>query len=58
MDVRKLVADLEISDAEHLTLLLIQAEKDNLKVTELLRSIFNLTESQARDLHIVKVQVR
>ena len=58
VDVRKLVADLEVNDLEHLTLLLIQAEKDNLKVTELLRSIFTLTEPQTRDLHIVKVQVR
>jgi radical SAM family uncharacterized protein/radical SAM-linked protein len=57
VDVRKLVANLEVPDAHHLTLHLRQAEKDNLKVTELLRSIFTLTESQARDLHIVKVQV-
>jgi radical SAM family uncharacterized protein/radical SAM-linked protein len=57
VDVRPLVADLEVPDAHHLTLRLRQAEKDNLKVTELLKSIFTLTEPQARDLHIVKVQV-
>jgi radical SAM family uncharacterized protein/radical SAM-linked protein len=57
VDVRPLVADLEVPDDQHLMLLLIQAEKDNLKVAELLRSIFTLTETQARDLHIVKVQV-
>jgi radical SAM family uncharacterized protein/radical SAM-linked protein len=57
VDVRGLVADLEVADDHHLTLLLIQAEKDNLKVTELLKSIFSLTEAQTRDLHIVKVQV-
>jgi len=57
VDIRQLVADLEVPDAHHLTLLLRQAEKDNLKVAELLRSIFTLTESQVRDLHIVKVQV-
>jgi radical SAM family uncharacterized protein/radical SAM-linked protein len=57
VDVRNLVAALEVLDAHHLTLRLCRAEKDNLKVTELLRSIFTLTESQSRDLHIVKVQV-
>jgi radical SAM family uncharacterized protein/radical SAM-linked protein len=57
VDVRKLVAALEVSDAHHLTLRLRPADKDNLKVTELLGSIFTLTESQTRDLHIVKMQV-
>jgi radical SAM-linked protein len=57
VDVRKLVADLAVSDAHHLTLRLCWAEKDNLKVTELLGSIFTLTGPQTRDLHIVKVQV-
>ena len=57
VDVRRLVAVLEVLDAHHLKLCLYQAEKDNLKVTELLGSIFALTESQARDLHITKLQV-
>ena len=57
VDVRRLVAALEVQDARHLTVRLHPAEKDNLKVTELLGSIFALTEVQTRDLHIVKMQV-
>jgi radical SAM family uncharacterized protein/radical SAM-linked protein len=57
VDVRPLVAALEIQDPHHLTLRLRQAEKDNVKVTELLGSIFTLTDSQIRDLQIVKMRV-
>ena len=57
INVRPLVAALEVIDGCHLRLGLNQAEKDNLKVTELLGAIFSLTASQVRDLQIVKVQV-
>jgi radical SAM-linked protein len=57
VDVRVLVAALETADACHVKLALHQAEKGNLKVTELLGSIFALTDPQVRDLQIVKVQV-
>ena len=57
VNVRPLVAALEVLDGCHLKLCLNQAEKDNLKVTELLGAIFSLTAPQVRDLQIVKVQV-
>jgi radical SAM family uncharacterized protein/radical SAM-linked protein len=58
VDVRPLVAALEVTDARHLNLGLRQADKDNLKVTELLASIFTLTAAQTRELRMVKTQVR
>jgi radical SAM-linked protein len=58
VDVRPLVAGLEVLDDRRLTLSLRQADKDNLKVGELLGGIFSLTAIQTRDLHIVKTQVR
>jgi hypothetical protein len=58
VDVRPLVADLKVLDARHLTLRLNYSDKDNLKAGELLGSIFTLTASQTRDLHIVKIQVQ
>jgi hypothetical protein len=57
VDVRVLVAALTVADACHVQLGLHQAEKDNFKVSELLGGIFALTDSQVRDLQIVKVQV-
>ena len=57
VDIRVLVAALDVLDAHHLKLCLNHAEKDNLKVSELLGAIFSLTASQIRDLQIVKVQV-
>lgn len=57
VDVRPLVTDLEVQDAHHLYLRLHNPEKDNLKVTEILQAIFQLTDSQTQDLHIVKVKV-
>jgi radical SAM family uncharacterized protein/radical SAM-linked protein len=57
VDVRRLLATLEVQDAHRLELRLHHQEKDNLKVTEILKNIFALTESQTQDLHIVKVQV-
>ena len=57
INVRPLVAALEVLDGRHLRLGLNQAERDNLKVTELLGAIFSLTGPQVRDLQIVKVQI-
>jgi hypothetical protein len=57
VDLRRLVAALEIQDAHNLRLCVNPTEKANLKVTEILSNIFELTESQTQDLHIVKLQV-
>ncbi len=57
VDARRLVAALEMLDEYELHLRLSNPEKDNLKVTEILRAIFHLTESQTQDLYIVKVKV-
>ena len=57
VDVRPLVAALEVLDEHELHLRLHNPEKDNLKVTEILRAIFALTEPQTQDLQILKVKV-
>ncbi|MFW6113039.1 MAG: TIGR03936 family radical SAM-associated protein, partial [Thermodesulfobacteriota bacterium] len=57
VDVRSLVAALEVLEAHSLEMRVITAQKANLKAAEILRHIFALTESQIQDLHIVKKQV-
>jgi len=57
VDVRRLVAALEVPDTRQVKLHLRQADRDNLKVTEVLGSIFGLNDSQVRDLHVIKTQV-
>jgi hypothetical protein len=57
VDLRPLVAALEILDDCHLHLKLHKTEKNNLKVTEVLSNIFTLNEPQTQDLRIMKVQV-
>ena len=57
VDVRPLVAALEVMDAHNLRVHVVTLKEANLKVTEILRNIFSLTESQTQDLHIVKKQV-
>jgi len=57
VDVRSLVAALEVLEAHNLDMRVITAKKANLKAAEILRHIFALTESQIQDLHIVKKQV-
>jgi hypothetical protein len=57
VDLRPQVADLEVLDAHHLHLSLNHAEKDNLKVSEVLRAVFALTLAQSSDLRIVRVKV-
>jgi radical SAM family uncharacterized protein/radical SAM-linked protein len=56
IDLRPLVAELAVADPQHLELHLRLREKDNLKVTEALASIFRLNEDQSRDLQILKVR--
>jgi len=57
VDVRGLVASLDVLDARNLQMRVNTSDKANLKVTEILRNIFTLTEPQTQDLHIVKIQV-
>jgi hypothetical protein len=57
VDVRRLVATLEVLDAHNLQMRVINSQKANLKAAEILRHIFALTEPQTQDLHIVKKQV-
>jgi len=57
VDVRRLVAALEVLGECEVHLRLYNPERDNLKVTEILGAIFQLTEAQTQDLHIVKLQV-
>jgi radical SAM-linked protein len=56
VDLRPLVARLEVVDAYSLQLELRHLEKDNLKVTAALAAIFNLEEDQVRGLQILKMQ--
>jgi radical SAM family uncharacterized protein/radical SAM-linked protein len=55
VDLRSLVAGLEVLDPYHLQLELRFREKDNLKVTDALAQIFKLTDNQTRDLQILKM---
>ncbi len=56
VDLRPLVARLEVLDPHHLHLQMRVREKDNLKVTDALAHIFTLTEDQARTLRILKLK--
>lgn len=56
VDLRRLVAHLEVADPCHLELHLRLQERDNLKVGDALAAIFALEEVQARDLRIVKTK--
>jgi radical SAM-linked protein len=56
VDLRPLVARLEVADPHHLRLELRIREKDNLKATDALAHIFNLKEDQTRDLQILKLK--
>ena len=56
IDLRQLVAKLEVSDAQHLELHLRLREKDNLKVTDALAPIFSLSADQSQDLQILKLR--
>ena len=56
IDLRELVAQLVVTDPQHLELHLRLREKDNVKVTDALAHIFHLNEDQARDLQILKLR--
>jgi radical SAM-linked protein len=56
VDLRRLVADLTVSDMLHVQLDLRRQEKGNVKVTDALAAIFALSDDQARELRIVKVK--
>jgi radical SAM-linked protein len=56
IDLRPLVARLEVLDPSHVQLIMRLVEKDNLKVTDALAAIFNLDDDQTRDLRILKLQ--
>ncbi len=56
VDLRPLVADLEVLDPCHLHLKLHLLEKDNLKPTETLAAIFNLNDQQTQDLQVLKLK--
>jgi radical SAM family uncharacterized protein/radical SAM-linked protein len=56
VDLRPLVARLEVADPRHLELELRLMERDNLKVPDALSHIFGLTDHQARDLKVLKLK--
>ncbi len=56
VNLRTLVARLEVADAHNLQLTIRFQEKDNLKVTDTLAAIFQLSEEQTRDLRILKLR--
>ena len=56
LDLRRLVAGLTVLDPLHLELDLRRQEKGNVKVTDALAAIFNLSDDQARELRIVKIK--
>ncbi|MHB8068693.1 MAG: TIGR03960 family B12-binding radical SAM protein [Desulfobaccales bacterium] len=56
VNLRALVARLEVTDAHNLQLTMLFQEKDNLKVTDALAAIFQLDAEQARDLRILKLR--
>ncbi|MDP3181209.1 MAG: TIGR03960 family B12-binding radical SAM protein [Desulfobaccales bacterium] len=56
VDLRPLVARLEVLDPRHLHLQMRVREKDNLKVTDALAHIFALNEAPARSLRILKLK--
>jgi radical SAM-linked protein len=56
VDLRAQVARLEAADPYQVHLSLLTQEKDNIKITDALAAIFKLTETQARELKILKMQ--
>jgi radical SAM-linked protein len=55
VNLRQLVARLEVVDPYNLQLTLRFQEKDNLKITDTLAHIFHLNAEQTRDLQILKL---
>jgi radical SAM-linked protein len=56
VNLRTLVARLEVTDPHNLQLTMRFQERDNLKVTDTLAAIFHLNEDQTRDLQILKLK--
>jgi radical SAM family uncharacterized protein/radical SAM-linked protein len=56
LDLRPLVAKLEVLDPRHLELHLNILAKDNLKAADTLAAIFALSDDQTRDLRILKIR--
>jgi radical SAM family uncharacterized protein/radical SAM-linked protein len=56
VDLRRLVATLDVLDPHKLYLDLNLLEKDNLKVTETIAAIFNLNQNQTQDLQVLKLK--
>lgn len=57
VDLRPLVAALQVLDERQVRLCLHHPGKNSLKVSEVLAAVFALTEVQSRELQIVKVKV-
>lgn len=56
INARPLVETLHVRDGKHLELVLRQREKDNLKASEAVASIFALNDTAARQLKILKLK--
>jgi radical SAM family uncharacterized protein/radical SAM-linked protein len=56
VNLRQLVARLEVVDPYNLQLTMRFQEKDNLKITDTLAHIFHLNADQTRDLQIIKLR--
>ena len=54
IDIRPLVSTIELHNLFNLEILINTREKDNLKINDLVATIFNLTETEALQLEIVK----
>jgi radical SAM-linked protein len=54
IDIRPLVSTIELHNLFNLEILINTREKDNLKIHDLVATIFNLTETEALQLEIVK----
>jgi hypothetical protein len=56
IDLRPLVAKLEVMDPCHLEMHLRILEKDNLRAADALAAVFSLDDSQTRGLRILKMR--
>lgn len=57
IDLRPLVADLQVFDLQHLEIAVQVRPQDNFKITDLLAAIFNLDDHSKRRLQILKRRV-
>ncbi len=57
IDLRPLVADLQVFDPQHLEIAVRVRPQDNFKITDLLAAIFALDDSRKRCLQILKRRV-